>query len=197
MRKTELKINLANLKHNINLIKKFTDADIQAVVKANSYGLNVSKVLKTIEDDVESFSVITLTEAEEVRKLTTKPILLLQGVHQLDDYELIEKHKLDFVIHSSWQLDEIEKYNLSNSRIWLKINTGMNRLGINLDDFEELFKKVKSLNTSEIVLMSHLSASSVKDDPHTLSQIKIFNNLVDGISCKKSLSNSGAVFNMP
>ena len=41
--------------------------------------------------------------------------------------------------------------------------------------------------------MSHLSASSVKDDPHTLSQIKIFNNLVDGISCKKSLSNSGAV----
>ena len=197
MRKTELKIKLSNLKHNINLIKKFTDVDIQAVVKANSYGLNMSKVLETIEDDVESFSVITLTEAEEVRKLTTKPILLLQGVHQLDDYELIEKHKLDFVIHSSWQLDEIEKYNLSNSRIWLKINTGMNRLGINLDDFEELFKKVKSLNVSEIVLMSHLSASSVKDDSHTLSQIKKFNNLVDGISCKKSLSNSGAVFNMP
>ena len=111
--------------------------------------------------------------------------------------ELIEKHKLDFVIHSSWQLDKIEKYNLSNSRIWLKINTGMNRLGINLDDFEELFKKIESLDAREIVLMSHLSASSVKDDPHTLSQIKIFNNLVDGISCKKSLSNSGAVFNMP
>ena len=72
----------------------------------------------------------------------------------------------------------------------------MNRLGINLDDFEELFKKVKSFNVSEIVLMSHLSASSVKDDPHTLSQIKKFNNLVDGISCKKSLSNSGAVFNI-
>ena len=87
MRKTELKINLSNLKHNINLIKKFTDADIQAVVKANSYGLSVSKVLKTIEDDVESFSVITLTEAEEVRKLTTKPILLLQGIHELNDYE--------------------------------------------------------------------------------------------------------------
>ena len=73
----------------------------------------------------------------------------------------------------------------------------MNRLGINLDDFEKLFKKVKSLNISEIVLMSHLSASSVKDDPHTLSQIKIFNNLIDEIPCKKSLSNSGAIFNMP
>ena len=88
MRKTELKINLSNLKHNINLIKKFTDADIQAVVKANSYGLDVSRVLETIEDKVESFSVITLAEAAEVRKLTAKPILLLQGVHELDEYEL-------------------------------------------------------------------------------------------------------------
>ncbi len=197
MRKTELKLNLSNLNHNINLIKKFTNADIQAVVKANSYGLNVAKVLQTIEDEIESYSVITLSEAVEVRKLTKKPILLLQGVYELDDYELIEKYKLDFVIHSSWQLNEIEKYNLSNSRIWLKINTGMNRLGIDLNDFEELFKKVQSLNTREVVLMSHLSASSDKYDPHTLSQIKIFNNLVDGISCKKSLSNSGAIFNMP
>ena len=197
MRKTELKINLSNLNHNINLIKKFTNADIQAVVKANSYGLNVAKVLQTIEDEIESYSVITLSEAVEVRKLTKKPILLLQGVYELNDYELIEKYKLDFVIHSRWQLNEIEKYNLSNSRLWLKINSGMNRLGIDLNDFEELFKKVQSLNTREVVLMSHLSASSDKDDPHTLSQIKIFNNLVDGISCKKSLSNSGAIFNMP
>ena len=83
MRKTELKINLSNLKHNINLIKKFTDADIQAVVKANSYGLNVAKVLHTIEDEIESYSVITLSEAVEVRKLTKKPLLLLQGVYEL------------------------------------------------------------------------------------------------------------------
>ena len=69
MRKTELKINLSNLKHNINLIKKFTNADIQAVVKANSYGLNMSKVLETIEDDVESFSVITLTELKKSENL--------------------------------------------------------------------------------------------------------------------------------
>lgn len=197
MRKTELKINLSNLNHNLNLIKKFTNADIQAVVKANSYGLNVPKVLERIEDDVESFSVITINEALEVRKHTTKPVLLLQGIHEHNEYELIEEHKLDFVIHSNWQLHGIEKYNLSNSRLWLKINTGMNRLGINLDDFNQLFKKVKSLRLRDIVLMSHLSASSIKSDSQTLNQIEIFNNLVNGISCKKSLSNSGAIFNMP
>ena len=198
MRKTELKINLSNLKHNLNLIKKIIgQADIQAVVKANSYGLDVSKVIGTIEDHVESYSVITINEALEVRKHTKKPILLLQGIHEHNDYELIEQHKLDFVIHSSWQLNEIEKYNLSNSRIWLKINTGMNRLGVNLDDFEEIFKKIKSLNASEIILMSHLSSSSDKKDSLTIKQIRIFNNLINEISCKKSLANSGAIFNMP
>ena len=81
MRKTELKINLSNLNHNIDVIKKFTNADIQAVVKANSYGLSALEVAKAIENQVESFSVITLGEALELRKHTNKPILLLQGVH--------------------------------------------------------------------------------------------------------------------
>ena len=54
MRKTELKINLSNLIYNIEVIKRFTKSDIQAVVKANSYGLSASEVAKTINDYVES-----------------------------------------------------------------------------------------------------------------------------------------------
>ena len=60
MRKTELKIKLSNLNHNIDVIKEYTNADIQAVVKANSYGLSASEVAKTIENKVESFSVCLL-----------------------------------------------------------------------------------------------------------------------------------------
>ena len=113
MRKTKLKINLSNLNHNIDVIKKFTNADIQAVVKANSYGLSASEVAKTIEDHVESFSVITLGEALELRKHTNKPILLLQGVHENEDYQVIQDQTFDFVIHSNWQLDKIKNYDLS------------------------------------------------------------------------------------
>ena len=69
MRKTELKIKLSNLNHNIDVIKKYTSADIQAVVKANSYGLSASEVAKTIENKVESFSVVTLDEALDLRKV--------------------------------------------------------------------------------------------------------------------------------
>jgi alanine racemase len=197
MRKTELKIRLSNLSHNINVIKKFTDADIQAVVKANSYGLSAVEVAKTIESSVESFSVITMDEALELRACTNKPILLLQGVHEQSDYEIIEKHKFDFVLHSKWQLDGISNYNLANSRAWIKINTGMNRLGFDLREFEEILQTTSELKVKEILIMSHLAASSIKDDKQTLEQIEIFNEVTKNIKFKKSLANSGAVFNFP
>ena len=197
MRKTELKINLSNLNHNIDVIKKFTNADIQAVVKANSYGLSASEVAKTIDDQVESFSVITLGEAIELRKYTNKPILLLQGVHENKDYEVIQDQNFDFVIHSSWQLDKIKNYDLSMTRLWLKINTGMNRLGIDLHEFEETLKIISRVDTKDKILMSHLAASSIKDDPQTTKQVKSFNEVTKNIEYKKSLANSGAIFNFP
>lgn len=197
MRKTELKINLSNLNHNIDVIKKFTNADIQAVVKANSYGLSASEVAKTIEDKVESFSVITLGEALDLRKHTNKPILLLQGVHESKDYEVIQDQAFDFVIHSSWQLDKIKNYDLSKTRLWLKINTGMNRLGFDLYDFEEILKIINEVETKDKILMSHLAASSIKNDSQTTKQVKIFNEVTKNIEYKKSLANSGAIFNFP
>ena len=197
MRKTKLKINLSNLNHNIDVIKKFTNADIQAVVKANSYGLSALEVAKTIEDQVESFSVITLGEALELRKHTNKPILLLQGVHENEDYEVIQDQTFDFVIHSSWQLDKIKNYDLSKTRLWLKINTGMNRLGFDLYDFEEILKIINEVETKDKILMSHLAASSIKDDTQTTKQVKIFNEVTKNIEYKKSLANSGAIFNFP
>lgn len=195
MRKTELKINLSNLNHNIDVIQKYTNADIQAVVKANSYGLSASEVAKTIENSVESFSVITLDEALDLRKHTDKPILLLQGIHEQNDYDLIQNYKLDFVVHSKWQLENISNFNLKDSRLWLKINTGMNRLGLDLDEFHDILNTVKGLEIKDIILMSHLAASSVKEDKQTKEQIEIFTQTTKPLKFKKSLANSGAIFN--
>ena len=197
MRKTELKINLSNLIHNIEVIKRFTKADIQAVVKANSYGLSASEVAKTINDHVESFSVITLDEAIELRKHTDKPILLLQGVHEIDDYQIVQEFCFDFVVHSNWQLENISNFNLKDSRLWLKINTGMNRLGLDLVDFQTVLQNIEKIKLKEIVLMSHLAASSIKNDKQTKEQIEVFKNITKNINYRKSLANSGAIFNFP
>ena len=197
MRKTELKINLSNLIYNIEVIKRFTKADIQAVVKANSYGLSASEVAKTINDHVESFSVITLDEAIELRKHTDKPILLLQGVHEIDDYQIVQEQCFDFVVHSNWQLENITNFNLEKSRLWLKINTGMNRLGLDLVDFQTVLQNIEKIKLKEIVLMSHLAASSIKNDKQTKEQIEAFNDITNNINYRKSLANSGAIFNFP
>ena len=136
-----------------------------------------------------------MDEALDLRKHTDKPILLLQGIHEQNDYDLIQNYKLDFVVHSKWQLENISNFNLKDSRLWLKINTGMNRLGLDLDEFHDTLNTVNGLEIKDIILMSHLAASSVKEDKQTKEQIEIFAQTTKSLKFKKSLANSGAIFN--
>lgn len=197
MRQTELLISLKNLKNNLQIIKSKTSSDIQAVIKANAYGLGYEEVVECIENDVESFAVITLNEAISLRKHTKKPITLLQGVHEISDYDYIEKYNLDFVVHTHWQLENLSKFHLNQSRIWFKLNTGMNRLGFNQNDFGDVYKKLKSLKAKDLIIMSHLAASSEPENKLNNAQIKLFNEITAGATNKKSLANSGAIFNFP
>ena len=195
MRKTELQINLSNLENNLKVIKSITSSEIQAVIKANAYGLDINEVCEAIEDHVESFAVITVDEALNLRKITKKPILILQGIHEITDYHEIKNSDLDFVIHSDWQLENIPNINFPNNRAWLKINTGMNRLGFNPEEFLEKYQKLTDKKFKDLVIMSHLASSSEKSDPKNKEQIELFTNLTKDISNKKSLANSGAIFN--
>lgn len=197
MRKTELQISLRNLEHNLSVIKSKTTSDIQAVVKANFYGLQLEKIIEILDPQVESYAVITLDEARALRKLTKLPILLLQGAHENDDYEDIKQLELDFVLHSSWQIKGIDEHNLTNNRLWLKVNTGMNRLGFSEQEFSEHYNLMIKKNFKDIVLMSHLASSSDSSNKQNQSQISKFNKITNDMSSKKSLANSGALFNYP
>ena len=195
MRNTELQINLSNLENNLKVIKSTTSAEIQAVIKANAYGLDINEVCETIEKDVESFAVITVDEALSLRKKTNKPILILQGVHEIPDYDRVKDFNLDFVIHSDWQLDYLLNKDFPNNRAWLKINTGMNRLGFHPEEFLDKYQKLANENLKDLILMSHLASSSEKSNQRNTEQIKLFTYLTEGLENKKSLANSGAVFN--
>ncbi|MBL6819628.1 MAG: alanine racemase [SAR86 cluster bacterium] len=197
MRKTELQINLRNLEHNLSVIKSKTTSAIQAVVKANLYGLQLKQIIEILDSQVESYAVITLDEARDLRKLTKLPILLLQGVHENEDYKTVSEQELDFVLHSSWQIKSIDKFKLASNRLWLKVNTGMNRLGFSEQEFLENYNLMNSKNFRDIVVMSHLASSSDILNQQNQSQINTFDKITDGISNKKSLANSGALFNYP
>ena len=197
MRKTELQISLRNLEHNLSVIKSKTTSGIQAVVKANLYGLQLEKIIEILDPQVESYAVITLDEARALRKLTKLPILLLQGAHENDDYKDIKQLELDFVLHSSWQINGINEHNLVNNRLWLKLNTGMNRLGFNEQEFAENYNLMTKKNFKDIVVMSHLASSSDISNKQNQSQISKFKKITNDMSNKKSLANSGALFNYP
>ena len=152
MRDTELQINLSNLSHNLNILKENTTSEIQGVLKAFSYGLEINEVVEVIDEHVSCYSVMSIDEAILVRNKSSKPILLLQGIYDLDEYKEVLKYDLDFVIHSDWQLKNLEE-GLKNNRLWLKLNTGLNRLGFNAEKFESTIKVLDQKVFINIVLM--------------------------------------------
>ena len=94
-------------------------------------------------------------------------------------------------------MENLSKFHLNQSRIWFKLNTGMNRLGFNQNDFGDVYKKLKSLKAKDLIIMSHLAASSEPENKLNNAQIKLFNEITAGATNKKSLANSGAIFNFP
>ena len=124
MRDTELQINLSNLSHNLNILKENTTSEIQGVLKAFSYGLEINEVVEVIDEHVSCYSVMSIDEAILVRNKSSKPILLLQGIYDFDEYKEVLKYDLDFVIHSDWQLKNLDE-GLKNNRIWLKLNLSL------------------------------------------------------------------------
>ena len=124
MRDTELQINLSNLSHNLNILKENTTSEIQGVLKAFSYGLEINEVVEVIDEHVSCYSVMSIDEAILLRNKSSKPILLLQGIYDFDEYKEVLKYDLDFVIHSDWQLKNLDE-GLKNNRIWLKLNLSL------------------------------------------------------------------------
>ena len=115
----------------------------------------------------------SIDEAILVRNESSKPILLLQGVYDLDEYEKVLKYDLDIVIHSDWQLKNLDA-RLKNNRFWLKLNTGLNRLGFNAEKFESTIKVLEEKGFRNLVLMSHFACADEKGHPLNDKQLQLF-----------------------
>lgn len=113
-------INQQNLIHNI---QQFSDHKICAMVKCNAYGHGIKEIVKTIEDKVSYFGVVSAQEGKILRKLTKKPILICA---KTTDYRTCKKCKLEIIVESEQDIKDCLKYGVD---MHLKINCGMNRFG--------------------------------------------------------------------
>lgn len=188
-----LSINKKNLIYNYNFFKQLDRKLIVAsTVKANAYGLGDKKIFKLlIKCGCKHFFVSTLSEGINLKNQNNNiKIYVLNGL-QNHNLNLFSKAKLIPVINS---FDEYKRIKKSNLKYAIHIDTGMNRLGMSVEDVNKLDNKCKNIK----LIMSHLSSSDENNNKYNTKQKKIFNELVRKFDSEivYSLANShGAILN--
>ncbi len=183
------------LAHNLALVGQLTHgARIWAVVKADAYGHGI-KAAAAAFAAADGLALIEIEQAIALRELGwKKPILLLEGCYAYLDWRVAAEHRLTCVIHSDEQLSEFEATPLSRKLdIYLKFNTGMNRLGFRIDRARDLVARLAlNVGVGEITLMTHFARAD-EADGH-LDQLRLFNEATHGLPYARSLANSAACF---
>ena len=194
-------IDIKALEHNFSRIKELVhNSKIMAIIKADAYGHGIVRVAKTLRD-ADAFGVACLEEAEQLRIASiTTPIILLEGPYKPNDLSLIIKLNLEVVIHNEYQLELLEKSKIDGAiKVWLKIDTGMHRLGFSVDKTEEMLRRLmlcRNINSTPI-LMSHLATANEKDHALTYQQLDTFREISKIVNIEKTIANSAAVINFP
>ena len=168
------------------------DAKVWAVVKANAYGHGIERVYEGLRG-ADGFALLDLDEAQRVRSLGWRgPILLLEGAFELRDLELCSRLSLWHTVHCSEQIDMLAAHKTNvPQRVFLKMNSGMNRLGFTPESYRAAWTRLDALpQVDEISLMTHFSdADGAKGID---AQMERFNSATRDLPGERSLSNSAA-----
>ena len=195
---SELIINSKILRKNISYIKNKLKkkSKFMAVIKSDAYGHDLENVAKDIDDLVEGYGVVRINEAKRIRSLSSKKILLMQGIYSQSEFSDAKEYGLDVVIHNNEQF-KIVKKNKNFNNLWFKVNTGMNRLGFEIKEFMEIYNEF--LFDKKFTLMTHLAASNDKKCDSNQEQFKLFNELSNKMNkdVEMSIANTGCIMNFP
>ena len=186
-------LDIPALRHNLSQIKVAApDALVWAVVKANAYGHGIERIFEGLRA-ADGIALLDLSEAERVRQLGWRgPILLLEGAFETRDLEMCSRLNLWHVVHSEAQIDMLAVHKTHQPhRVFLKMNTGMNRLGFAPQAFRAAWTRLNALpQVDEISLMSHFSDAD--GDKGIGAAMALFHQFTHDLSGERSLCNSAA-----
>ena len=195
-------INLGALQHNLQRAKSAAPKSLQfAVIKANGYGHGMVQVAQALKES-DGFGVASVEEAVELINAGIKqPLLLLEGFFHADELELILQHELQIVVHHEQQLNALEAFstkNTSNQKtitIWLKVDTGMHRLGFDPGDVEKVYERLMACDVvrKPLRLMTHLADADDMHNNTTQQQIELFNTVLTDEKVERSVANSAGI----
>ena len=169
------------------------DARVWAVVKANAYGHGIERVFEALQA-ADGFALLDLGEAERVRKLGWRgPVLLLEGAFDARDLELCSRLDLWHTVHCEEQIDLLAAHKThAPHRVFLKMNSGMNRLGFAPQLYRAAWTRLNALpQVQEVSLMTHFSVAD--GAPGIAAQLAVFEAASAELPGERSLCNSAAL----
>jgi alanine racemase len=189
-------IRLGALKHNLQVIRERSPGSkVMAVVKANAYGHGMVEVARALAD-ADCLAVARLSEAQSLRAAGIgSPIVILEGAFDADELAVAVSADFEIVVHCPEQLELLGRLDAGRLAVWLKFETGMNRLGLPASNATELIERARRCKaTAKLRLMSHLASADNRRDETTAEQFRLFESIADGFDGDISIASSPALF---
>lgn len=194
-------LDLDALKHNLAKVREYApNAKVMAVIKANAYGHGLFRVAEALQD-AEVFAVARVDEAIRLRQDGIRNrIAVLEGFSCADELNEILYYDLEAVIHAEHQLRLVKDIKSEKTfTAWLKLDTGMNRLGFDQKMLDQAYQQLQQSNVinKPINLMTHLANADDLQDTRTRGQLKLFYQAVKNYSGELSIANSAGILGWP
>jgi alanine racemase len=190
-------VDLNALEHNLQVARRNTTARLMSVIKADGYGHGLLRAAEAMAA-TDGFALLDIQDAVRLREAgCRKAILLLEGCFSAEDMELVAEFDLACVIHSPWQIAMLDAYPGNRKLdVWLKVNTGMNRLGFAPPQVTQVMEQLtRHRAVRDITLMTHFANA---DEARGIAEpLALFNDVAAPYRVARSLANSATLLRYP
>lgn len=191
-------ISQSALENNLRVARRAApSARIMAVIKADGYGHGLLRTAKALSA-ADGFALLDIRDAVQLREAGFRQtILLLEGFFGAEDLALLAEYDLACVIHSAWQMAMLDGYpGREKLDVWLKVNSGMNRLGFAPDEAAQVMEQLRRHRAVRgITLMTHFANA---DEARGIAgPLALFNDFAAPHRMARSLANSAALLRYP
>jgi alanine racemase len=195
-------ISRSALKHNFDRVKQLApNAKVLAMLKANAYGHDAFEVANTLSM-ADAFGVARISEALQLFKAgINKPMVLMEGCFNQQELTAAINHGFEVVIQNQQQLQQLvaAQAKPNSVKVWLKLETGMHRVGVNVEQAATIITSLKNCSHvhNDITVVTHFACADEPDLINNRQQLDKFNQATQGMNILRSCANSAAIIAQP
>jgi alanine racemase len=201
-RPNQARLDLGALRHNLGIARELApNAKVMAVVKANGYGHGAVTIARQLDSLADALAVACIEEAIELREAgICAPILLLEGVFEAKELGTAAQLGFWVTIDNEWQLRWLEEAVLPEPlHCWLKVDTGMHRLGVPAAIAQDFYQRIKATDNAldDLVIYTHFASADDLGSNQTREQLALFDQVCAPLPAARSAANSPGLLAWP